>query len=374
MKILCKLPAVEIWLADHKQKIFGVGNGWREKIRFVDSRGNEVPYDASYHPYPGSAEIEKQLQEEDDREHAEYVASVCDGLESFSDQEVIEEIDDCFGNFGFKDLQGNVVIEPQYAWVGEFSHGLCPVNLNRTWYRTPEGRRYYENHYGYIDTNGKTIIPFRFEEASNFNKYGVAVVADDTGAYMIDTDGNEIPDTRYPYLEGRIDYNERYIEFSPVGSQYGDDAEDNVGLYDTKERKILCEPKYEEFFQYDEDTIRVHVSVKDCPGDMRTWFINSKGEYKYPWQVGKGLALVERPDEYGNSVVAISSYKKSIETLENDIYCFYKGNETYERRFWFGLMGNNGMMLIPTEYENVKHLGQGLYACERDGKTTVFEL
>lgn len=368
MKKLCEIKTKSIWLANPEREIFGIGNG-----EFIDSSGKKFSYDESFAPYPGCEEIEKKLQEEDNCERAKHIATVCGGLDSFTDQKIEWEIDDGFGNFGFKDQQGNVVIEPQYAWVGEFAHGLCPVNLGRTWYRTPEGHRYYENHYGYIDVNGKTVIPFRFEEAHSFNKYGVAVVADDTGTYMIDTQGNEIDGTRYPYLEGRIDYEERYIEFSPVGSQYGDDAEDNVGLYDTKERKILCEPCYESFIQYDEETILVYASIKERPGDMRQWFINSKGEYKYPWQIGKELAQVERPDEYGNSVVAISSYQEAIETLDNDVYCFYKGNKTYERRFWFGLMDEHGTMLIPTNNENVKHLGFGFYACEKSGIVTIYK-
>ena len=364
MKKLCELPAVGIWAAEPNRRIFKIGGG-----QYMDSHGNLCPYEEKFAPDSGSKAFEDML----DIEYAEHIASVCSGLERFSSTKVIEEIDDCFGNFGFQNQQGDVVIEPQYAWVGEFAHGLCPANLGRTWYRTPEGRRYYENHYGYIDTNGKTVIPFRFEEANSFNKYGVAVVADDTGAYMIDTQGNEIEGTRYPYLEGRIDYNERYIEFSPVGPRYGDDAEDNVGLYDTKLRRILCEPKYEDFTQYDEDTICVTVSVKDRPGDMRQWFINSCGEYKYPWQVGKNLAFVERPDEFGYAIVAFSTYIQAEETMENDIYCFYKNSKTFERRFWFGVMDELGEMVIPAEYEKIRHLGYGFYACEKNGITTVYE-
>lgn len=127
---------------------------------------------------------------------------VCSGLDSFSDTEIDWEIDDGFGHFGFKDLSGNVVIEPQYVWAGEFAHGLCPVNLNRTWYHTAEGNHFYENHYGYIDPLGKTVIPFKFEEAHNFNKYGVAVVSDDTGTYMIDTAGTEARSPIYFTVSG----------------------------------------------------------------------------------------------------------------------------------------------------------------------------
>ena len=79
--------------------------------------------------------------------------------------EIIEEIDDIFGCFGFKNEAGEFVIEPQYAYAYDFTNGLAAVNLNRTWYKTEKGERYYENHYGYIDFNGKTVIGFNYDEA-----------------------------------------------------------------------------------------------------------------------------------------------------------------------------------------------------------------
>jgi len=41
---------------------------------------------------------------------------------------------------------------------------MIGTNLRRTWYRTEEGKRYYENHYGYIDSKGKYIIPMKYED------------------------------------------------------------------------------------------------------------------------------------------------------------------------------------------------------------------
>ena len=99
------------------------------------------------------------------------------------------------GNFGFKNKAGEFVIEPQYAFAHEFTCGLAAVNLNRTWYKTEEGRRFYENHFGYIDDHGKTIIPFDYDEAWPYNKYGVAVVETLDDVFLINTTGKTISGT-----------------------------------------------------------------------------------------------------------------------------------------------------------------------------------
>lgn len=360
MKLLFVLRDQYIWLANAERKIFMTGNGV-----YLSADGEKCP----------DSEISRDndfAQRNEEVEDTMLVDPAHGRLVSFTDREVQWEIGDGFGNFGFKDTHGKVLIEPQYAWVGEFRHGLCPVNLGCTWYRTPEGERYYENHYGYIDERGKTIIPFRFQEAHNFNKYGVAVVEDDTDSYMIDTHGNEIEGTRFPYLEECVDYDERYIQFS-LADQWYDNDRNHVGLYDTKERRVFCEPKYSDFYQYDEDTILVTLDVEDRPGDIRQWFINSQGEHKYPWQLEKSFAMVNPPDEAGNFIVATTSYKEAVETEENDIYCFYKGDKTFERRFWFGVMDYTGKMILPTIYEGLWYLGCGFYACKKDGVIEVYE-
>ncbi len=335
-----------IWLADPERRIFRCQGNYHDaadnRIAYVARKTKEYPEEHS-----GNSE-----------------------LVSFSDTEIDWEIDEGFGHFGFKDQSGNVVIKPQYAWAGEFAHGLCPVNLDRTWYHTPDGKYYYENHFGYINERGKTVIPFRFDQANSFNKYGVAVVADDTGMYMIDTTGAEIPGTRFKYIEGRIDYDKRYIEYTDTCYA---DQDNPVGLYDTKLRRILRRAEFSEYQEYDEDTIVVTVDVKDQPGNTREWIMDSTGKYKYSWQVHRTFAQIDPPDVNGNFIAARSTYHEAVETEENDVYCFYKDGKTYERRYWFGLMDAKGNTLLPPDYELVRCLGKGRYACEKDGSVTVYE-
>ena len=368
MKQLFSIPVISpggwVYLIDDEHRIF------------ADSRGNFYDANGQMIRYASASRLEDLRQQEEEKEkerRIRHITDDCSGLDSFSDTEIDWEIDDGFGHFGFKDLSGNVVIEPQYVWAGEFAHGLCPVNLNRTWYHTAEGNHFYENHYGYIDPLGKTVIPFKFEEAHNFNKYGVAVVSDDTGTYMIDTAGTEIEGTRFPYIESRIDYEDRYVEFCTDTAADNDD-DNHTGLYDTKLRRILFQPLYEMFHVYDEDTIVATVGIPERRGDIREKLFDSKGRIKYSWTASRDFAQIEPPDENGNFICARSTYKEAVETRENDIYCFYKDGKTFERRFWFGLTDAEGNTLLSPECESVRYLGRRFYACEKDGTTTIFEL
>lgn len=196
-------------------------------------------------------------------------------------EEDIGKIDELFGCYGFRDREGRIMIEPQYLSCGEFHCGLCPVALGRTWYRTERGERYYEMHWGYIDKTGKVVIPFRFRQAWSFNRYGVAVVRDEytENAYLIDTDGKPIPDSAFPDISHYEEYEDRYIIISTT--PMWDDG--TVGLYDTKERRVLYPLTANDFDVFGDERIRVEEPALDAAGipmagQRRVRFINSEGK------------------------------------------------------------------------------------------------
>ena len=296
-------------------------------------------------------------------------------LESYSTTPIEVEIDDIFGTFGFKDKDGNVVIEPQYASVGEFAHGLCPVCLSRTWYRTPEGERYYETHWGYIDTHGKMVIPAKFRVAWSFNKYGLAVVTDEytSAPYLIDTEGNKIENAQFAHISHYYDYDDRFFEFS-LNPNWGNEFEDenDSGLYDTKERKIMFPPAASDFIEFDEECILVYEQCELGPGDFRQRYINSKGENLYPWQVGKGFSIVERPKALGFSIVAKSQFYEITE--KNPGSYFSWKDKKYHRVYRYGVLDSSGDLIIPTEYDSIKEQGSNTFICKKDEDTYVIEL
>ena len=354
MKILFNKQGVSIRSADAERRIFCIDN------HYYNEQGNEIPVEESFliHDYEDEEGWYEYWMDDEGLEEP---------LKSESVIEPVYEIDDLFGQYGFKNEAGEFVIEPQYAYAFEFTNGLAAVNLNRTWYRTENGHRYYENHYGYIDHTGKTVIPFRFNEAFPFNKYGVALVSDsDAGWFLIDQDGNEIPGTKdFEYIS-RYYYENRFLEFS------SEDIDESplIGVYDTKLQKILMEPSISDIVEQNEDLIRVYVrDGKYGEGDFHQYYINSNGEILFPWLYDKGFAIVEIPDKHNVAAVAITRFK---ELDDSDLRGYFLHNgKKYDRKFLYGLYSSKGEFLLPLEYDEIRHLTEDIWCCKKDGIITV---
>ena len=197
----------------------------------------------------------------------------------------------------------------------------------------------------------------------------MAVVGDDTGTYLIDTTGKEIPGTRIGFWANiEPDYDERYICFYDCDEVDPDTAEHPAGLYDTKARMILCELAYRDYYEYDEDTIEVTENPVR-PGETCAWLIDSIGALKYPWQAGMECASIDQPDENGNIIFA----RMTIEETEESQTCIRREGKCYKHRYWYGLVNRNGKILLQPEYESLWFIGKDLYGAVKDGKTIVFE-
>lgn len=350
MKILFQTNGKRVQLIDSEDLIFNVDG------KLINASGAEISKDEYEQKHK-----KNDIHEEDEwyEEWMEY-----EGVEELLKAESIVEpeweIDDVFGKYGFKNKEGEFVIEPQYAFAHEFTNGLAAVNLIRTWYRTEEGKRFYENHYGYIDSNGKTVIGFQYDEASPFNKYGVAVVYDTVKGYMlIDQTGAEIPGTRFGYMIPYLRYGERFLEFS-----YEDDREDEpVGIYDTKERKVLLEPSVDSITEWEEDCILVDVrGGKYGINEMHPYYINSKGEIIYQWLYEKGFAKIERPDMNDVTAVAIAEYTELTSKSKGYFLC---NGKMYERTFLYGLYSSKGVFLLPLEYDKIEKVIDNIWICNK---------
>ena len=93
------------------------------------------------------------------------------------------------GKWGFQDDKGNIVIEPIYKSVGDFSEGLCAVQTEEEGF--------------YINTKGEKVISF--EDSISPAIGGIAVVQIWTGEYeceriLIDKTGKRLNKTSYEYI------------------------------------------------------------------------------------------------------------------------------------------------------------------------------
>lgn len=96
------------------------------------------------------------------------------------------------------------VVSPQYENAGSFSEGLAPVKQNGKW--------------GYIDTEGRVVIPFQYEMAYIFNE-GLAVVAANP---QTKTSGEG--DYAYTYTEVEWGFINTSGQYTPFMAQEWDDA------------------------------------------------------------------------------------------------------------------------------------------------------
>ena len=132
------------------------------------------------------------------------------------------------GQWGFIDLTGRFVIAPAYEAAGSFSEGLAPVRRGGLWGYIDMGGREkiptqflhagpfseglaavdIHGRYGFIDASGRDLIKASFDEAGDF-KYGLAPVrrhASYRGWGFINTRGKVVIPFRYnaalPFSEG----------------------------------------------------------------------------------------------------------------------------------------------------------------------------
>ena len=112
------------------------------------------------------------------------------------------------GLWGFVDMQGNWIIEPEYDGVGDFSEGRAKVGfasedaINSQSEEAQliadasgeeniaiENNRIILDKWGYINEKGDVIVEPQYKYANDFSN-GLAYVGDNSGPYYIDYDGN----------------------------------------------------------------------------------------------------------------------------------------------------------------------------------------
>ncbi len=361
MKELFSLHGTHVRMADQARLIFEIDGV------YYNAHGIRVPEEDSFR------DEEDDEDESPDRfwENAAEIAA--QGLETplqaVSVKELQSEIDDLFGLFGFRNRTGDFVIEPQYAFAFDFTCGLAAVNLNRTWYRSPSGSRSYENHYGYIDANGKTVIPFMYHDARPFNRYGTAVVETQEHSYLIDTTGSVIPGTeQYTFLH-YYGYNDRYLEIT-----FGEEPADPdgrcsdliVGIYDTKKRKVLMEPSVEAFFDHDAFLEIWPIGKKNKFGfyEYEPYFLDENGTILFPWLLNKGFTHISPPNKALLSIVAIKKYTKKDVAAPNA--------ERYDATPCYGLYSSKETLLLPMEYDSIREVADNIFVCRKGNEITVF--
>ena len=155
--------------------------------------------------------------------HYDYTGDFSDGLASAS--EVVERGGKGVTKKGFIDREGKIVIPFVYDRVGKFSEGLCAVAVG--WNDAtfvPKGQEYVPAKWAYIDKKGKVIIELKFWWANPFRE-GLATVKLEEGGNLaiIDREGNVVIPPKYDSLGsfenglGRVTQGDRWEEYEAPG-------------------------------------------------------------------------------------------------------------------------------------------------------------
>lgn len=127
------------------------------KWTYVDTKGREITpfkFDQAEVFHDGFARVAiKELKPNEGSEAAAVAATAAASDDVYYDSESL---------WGYIDKTGQLVIQPEYIYAGDFYHGLA-----RVW----TGELYSEGaRIGFIDKTGKMVIPAEFEEASDFSR------------------------------------------------------------------------------------------------------------------------------------------------------------------------------------------------------------
>ncbi len=283
----------------------------------------------------------------------------------FSTVKIITDDDYTYGNFGFKDETGKIVVEPQYSSCGDYTYGLCPVAVQSD-VHAPGSNPYDDLRWGYIDEKGKRVILCKYREAFSFNRYGIAVVRDeyDDNAYLIDRNGLTV------FRKDNIDFSrwnnfqDRFFKFS-IGKFT--DTHFTVGVYDKKRREVFLEPVTGGIFEWSEDVIKVYTRGKNVNViDSYPHYINSRREELYPGLVGKGFNIVEMPNELGYAIIGFYQWE---EIGETPVSLYYEiDDKKYSCKTYYGVANLQGELVIPAEYDKITDNKDGSFVCVKDGQ------
>ncbi len=161
------------------------------------------------------------------------------------------------GKTGYFNLEGKIVINPQFEQGGIFNEGLALIKTS-------------ENKYGFIDEQGKIVINPQFKMASNFSDGLAPVVSEGGKCQYIDKEGKikltiDSADACGEFKEGiaRIMLNRKY------------------GFID-KDGKVIVKPQFDRAGDFNEGMAQVKMIIQDTDNKTvipKYGFINSKGEY-----------------------------------------------------------------------------------------------
>lgn len=240
--------------------------------------------------------------------------------------------------YGFMNNKGEVIVEPQYSYVGSFSEDLALVRK--------------EGKYGYIDKKGREVIPLKFDYAEDF-KDGEALVRLKGVNGIINKHGKVF------YMKN----SQEYFDMTKISDDLYKVRKDwnEECLIKKKGKVVVFVNKYDSIFGFHEGMAKVEKNGQ-------YGFINKKGKVVVPVKYGyasdfhEGLAAV-------NGGGFINKKGKLIIPIKYEaVGDFHEGLVAVKKDEKCGFINKTGKVVVPAKYGDVREFYEGLAAVEKDGK------
>ena len=279
--------------------------------------------------------VTAEVQSADENTVIEYSADDSTELYDASLPDLIPIVDKN-DKWGYIDKNGKEVIPCKYDCAYAFSEGLAIVGM--------------DCEFGFIDKNGKEVIPYKYDWANDFSE-GLAIVGIDGKYGFIDKNGKEIILDKYDLTD---DFTEGLAKVV---------MNDKFGFIDKNSNEVIpCE--YDWANDFSEGLAIVGI-------DGKYGFIDKNGnevipcKYDEAWNFSKGLALVKKNGKYG----LIDKNSNEVITCEFDDACdFSEELALVQKNSKYGFVDKNGNEVIPCKYDYAYAFSKGLAPVKKNDK------
>jgi len=226
--------------------------------------------------------------------------------QSFS-QELVAMFKDK-GKWGFIDEQENILVKPIFSFCRPMTNGMAKID--KTKFVNIKGEKIAAKHilkeargfsdglsaissgkWGYMNTNGETIIPEKFDFATDFNN-GYALVTDKNGSFVIDKKGNL---KEIKINSGKITHLKPFTENkAPI------EINGKWGFVDTN-GVIIIEPKFVNvgYFGHNLAWVRVEGNSIGYINTLGNWVIEPKLIGGGIFDESSGVARIKNKNGWG---------------------------------------------------------------------------
>ncbi|MEA5143534.1 MAG: WG repeat-containing protein [Oscillibacter sp.] len=255
------------------------------------------------------------------------------------------------GKWGCIDLDGNIIVEPQYIYAVGFYNGDGKISIVA---RLIGGKLFW----GAIDTAGKEVIPCQFE--SLYTRWGDALAFRRHGEkfYGVMTlDGEILAEPQFEYFEA---YNSEHRLLS-VGKH-----EDALGVFSLDEQRMIIPEEYD-CIDYDEKFISCEVAYT-CAERYFDYSGNELdfSEYDRVFE-SNGLLCVKKGEKHGyieiDGTVIVPLILSTF--VNNDLELYKKGYIVTGERKLKGLATVAGEEILPQKYSEISVHDDFIIASER---------